>query len=77
MHILVDGEVREGLVHDGDDRGLFFVKLLRGLKPCRRGTARLLVAVVFLRVLGDELLRAGDRVVLGLGRLDGLCAGDE
>ncbi len=74
MHVLVDGEVREGLVHDGDDRGLLLLELRLG----ENAAGVIALAGVVLGGQGFlELLGGLDVVVLGHGRLDGLRGGDE
>ena len=72
-HVLVDRQIRERLVHDGDDRGLLAVELLLcGGALVALGRVGL---VVGLRVLFERGLGVIDRVVGGFGRLDGLrCA---
>ena len=74
MHVLVDGEVRERLVHDGDNRGLFLGELGLGIGALL-GLAGSLVVLAGELLL--ELFGLGHVVVLGHGRLDGLRGGDE
>ena len=74
MQVLVDGEIREGLVHDGDDRGLFLIKLRDGLRALN---ACSLVGIILVRVVRNELLSLVHVIILGHGRLDGLGARDK
>ena len=70
-HVLVDGQVRESLVHDGDDRGLLAVELLLcGGALVTLGGVGL---VVGLGVLFERGLGIVDGVIGRFGRLDGLC----
>ena len=74
VQVLVDGEVGEGLVHDGDDGGLLLVELLLGGSALLRGT---LARIVLGRVLVDQLLGIVHIVVSGLLGDDGLRRRDE
>ena len=69
-HVLVDRKIREGFVHDGDDRGLLTVELLLG------GSAGVACGgiglVVGLGVLFERDLGVVGGVIGGFGRLDGL-----
>ena len=69
-HVLIDGQVRESLVHDGDDRGLLAVELLLcgGALVALGGVG----LVVGLGVLFERGLGIVGRIVGGFGRLDGL-----
>ena len=74
-HVLVDRQIREGLVHDGDDRGLLAVELLLcdGALVTLGGVG----LVVGLGVLFERGLGIVDGVVGGFGRLDGLRCANE
>ena len=74
VQVLVDGEVGERLVHDGDDGGLLLVELLLGGSALLRGT---LARIVLGRVLVDQLLGIVHIVVSGLLGDDGLRRRDE
>ena len=74
-HVLVDRQIRERLVHDGDDRGLLAVELLLcGGALVALGRVGL---VVGLGVLFERGLGIVDGVVGGFGRLDGLRCANE
>ena len=71
VHLLIDRKIREGLVHNGDDRGLLAIELLLG-----GGTGVAcggIGLVIGLGILFERCLGVVGGVVGGFGRLDGLC----